>query len=61
MVVVYIQKEDLYVANLGDSEAVMGNKKDDGTFSAFLVSKKHKPGSYCLWAQGRSHALTLFL
>lgn len=45
MVTVYIEGEDLYVANLGDSEALMGERRPDGTHQAVLLSKKHKPGS----------------
>ena len=45
MVVVYIEREDLYVANLGDSEAIMCERNDQGALETVLISKKHKPGT----------------
>jgi len=44
VVISLMVKDILYVANCGDSEAVLGKKKEDGTYEPVLLSKKHKPG-----------------
>lgn len=51
MVVVYIEDEALYVANLGDSEALMSTRNEDGIFSPVLLSKKHKPGPLSFYSR----------
>lgn len=45
MVLLLLVDETLYVANLGDSEAVLGQLSADQTYKAFLLSYPHKPAA----------------
>eukprot|EP01091_Cochliopodium_minus_P021319 TRINITY_DN969_c0_g1_i2.p1 TRINITY_DN969_c0_g1~~TRINITY_DN969_c0_g1_i2.p1 ORF type:complete len:455 (-),score=74.87 TRINITY_DN969_c0_g1_i2:87-1451(-) len=41
--VVVIVERDIFIANLGDSEAVLGRRMKNGKCGAELLTKKHKP------------------
>jgi len=43
VVISILIKNLLYIANCGDSEAVLGKRNENGTHEAILLSKKHKP------------------
>jgi len=43
VVLVLIVGEDLYVANLGDSEAILGRHLSDSSYEPVVLSSKHKP------------------
>eukprot|EP01118_Nematostelium_gracile_P009758 TRINITY_DN3295_c0_g1_i3.p1 TRINITY_DN3295_c0_g1~~TRINITY_DN3295_c0_g1_i3.p1 ORF type:complete len:184 (-),score=51.97 TRINITY_DN3295_c0_g1_i3:1-552(-) len=42
-VFVVLKNNKLYLGNVGDSEAVLGKKKQDGDYDTILISKKHRP------------------
>lgn len=39
--VAYVDQDDLYIANLGDSRAVLGVQQGDGKWSAFTITNDH--------------------
>lgn len=42
-VVVLIKGTELYLANLGDSEAILANRKEDDSYEPIVLSFKHSP------------------
>lgn len=42
-VTAFILSRTIYVANAGDSEAIMGQKQADGSYKPVVLSHKHKP------------------
>jgi protein phosphatase 2C family protein 2/3 len=44
-VLALVLNDSIYIANTGDSEAVLGRRVKDGQYEAILLSEKHKPST----------------